>query len=231
MSATLNEDFHYRPKPIYTPPAPKGVYKKLMEARIRLQNTKLTKSGLNKFAGYQYFELGDFLPVIQEIFHDLGLCGLISYGREEAWLTITDTDDGSSIAVQSPVAEAGMKGITPIQGLGAVQTYLRRYLWMTAMEIVEHDALDATTGKGKPESFKSEPKAEWDALDKDTQEWMTDEAMAITVMLADNDISGAVAHLESLGMDNDYKVAFWSRLDSKQRSAIKKYQAEQRNSS
>jgi hypothetical protein len=35
-----------------------------MEARIRLQSTELKKSGLNKFAGYTYFELGDFIPAI-----------------------------------------------------------------------------------------------------------------------------------------------------------------------
>ncbi len=39
-----------------------GVYKKLMQARLELQETNLTKSGHNKFAGYKYFELGDFLP-------------------------------------------------------------------------------------------------------------------------------------------------------------------------
>ena len=57
-----------------------SVYSKLMEARIRLQNTKLNKSGHNKFAGYQYFELGDFLPQINQIFHEIGLCGIIKFG-------------------------------------------------------------------------------------------------------------------------------------------------------
>ena len=224
MSSTLNEDFPLTASQIgLVKTKPKGVYKKLMEARIRLQNTKLTKSGLNKFAGYQYFELGDFLPVIQEIFHDLGLCGLISYGREEAWLTITDTDDGSSIAVQSPMSEANLKGCHPVQNLGAVQTYTRRYLWVTAMEIVEHDALDATTGKGKPESFKSEPKAAWDELDKDTQDWMVNEAMAISIMIADSDIEGAFKHIEKLELEEDYRIAFESRLDSQQRALIKNY--------
>lgn len=207
-------------------PKTKGVHAKLMRARVDLQGRKLNKSGHNKFAGYQYFELGDFLPVVQEIFANLGLCGIISYGKEEAWLTITDTDDGSSVAVCSPMSEANLKGCHPIQNLGAVQTYVRRYLWVAAMEIVEHDALDATTGSDKKESAKSEAKSEWDKLDAETQAWMVNEAMAITVMLADGDIEGAVNHLEGLNMDVDYKIAFWSRLDSKQRSAIKKFQTE-----
>lgn len=127
-----------------------SVHKKLMEARIELQGTQLKKSGLNKFAGYSYFELGDFLPVIQSIFNRIGLCGVVSYTKDYAELAITDVEDGTMITISSPMAEANLKGTHPIQNLGAVETYQRRYLWMTAMEIVEHDILDASTGYEEP---------------------------------------------------------------------------------
>lgn len=39
-----------------------NIYKKLQKCRVDLQNSNLKKSGNNKFAGYSYFELGDFLP-------------------------------------------------------------------------------------------------------------------------------------------------------------------------
>lgn len=120
------------------------VHKKLMQARIKLQNTSLKKSGHNKFAGYSYFELGDFLPTINNIFSDIGLCGVISFDVDKATLTITDTDDGTQVQITSPMAEANLKGCHPIQNLGAVETYTRRYLWVTALEIVEHDALDSS---------------------------------------------------------------------------------------
>ena len=120
------------------------VHKKLMKARIQLQYSTLKKSGHNKFAGYSYFELGDFLPTVQSIFHEVGLCGVVSYDSEIASLTITDTDDGTSLVITSPMADANLKGCHPIQNLGAVETYTRRYLWVTAMEIVEHDALDSS---------------------------------------------------------------------------------------
>ncbi len=121
-----------------------SVHKKLMSARLKLQNTSLKKSGHNKFAGYQYFELGDFLPTINNIFNEIGLCGVISFDIDKATLTITDTDAGTQIQITSPMAEANLKGCHPIQNLGAVETYTRRYLWVTAMEIVEHDALDSS---------------------------------------------------------------------------------------
>ena len=120
-----------------------SVHKKLMAARVKLQSTEMKKSGLNKFAGYSYFELGDFIPHIQTIFNDLGLCGVVTFSTEYAQLCITDVEDGTVIVVTSPMAEANLKGAHPIQNLGAVLSYQRRYLWMAAMEIVEHDIIDA----------------------------------------------------------------------------------------
>jgi hypothetical protein len=136
-----------------------SVYKKLQDARLMLQNTKLTKSGKNKFAGYEYFELGDFLPPIQTICQKVGLCGVLSFNQEMAYLTIYDTDGGDSnfVTFTSPMASAALKGCHDVQNLGAVQTYLRRYLWTNAFEIVEHDSLDATTGN-QPVAKVEQPK-------------------------------------------------------------------------
>jgi len=136
-----------------------SVYKKLQEARIQLQNTKLNKSGKNKFAGYEYFELGDFLPQIQNICQKIGLCGTVSFDQTMAYLTIYDVDgtDRGFVTFTSPMSSAALKGCHDVQNLGAVQTYLRRYLWTNAFEIVEHDALDATTGGVEPVK-KAEPK-------------------------------------------------------------------------
>ena len=134
-----------------------NVYKKLQLARVLLQNTKLNKSGKNKFAGYDYFELGDFIPAIQSICEDIGLCGVISYTDQLATLTIYNTEGADKIDFTSPMSSAELKGCHAVQNLGAVQTYLRRYLWTTAFELVEHDALDATTGSME---VKPKPKVE-----------------------------------------------------------------------
>jgi len=103
----------------------------------------MKKSGLNKFAGYSYFELGDFIPHVQTIFNDLGLCGVVTFNTEYAQLCITDVDDGTVIVITTPMAEANLKGAHTIQNLGATLSYQRRYLWMAAMEIVEGDAVDS----------------------------------------------------------------------------------------
>lgn len=201
--------------------AEKSVYSKLMKARLTLQTRKLTKSGHNKFAGYQYFELGDFLPAVQEIFAELGLCGVVSYTAEMACLTITDIDSGGSVQITSPMGSAALKGCHEVQNIGAVETYQRRYLWVTAMEIVEHDALDATTGKETPASAKPVTKDVWDSLNADEQTWLSDIAQSVRTELNEKGANAALALLEEQGLSADYKVALWSRFDSKERSAMK----------
>jgi hypothetical protein len=135
-----------------------SIYKKLQSARVQLQSMKLNKSGNNKFAGYSYFELGDYLPQIQAIFNEVGLCGIVSFGLDVAELSIYETEGDGRIVISSPMSSAALKGCHDVQNLGAVQTYLRRYLWQSALEIVEHDALDAPTGKEKqpePVNYKA----------------------------------------------------------------------------
>jgi hypothetical protein len=203
-----------------------SVHKKLMEARLRLQNSPLKKSGLNKFAGYQYFELGDFLPTVMTIFNEIGLCGVISFGTELAKLTITDVDASmnNEIVIESPMAEASLKGCHPIQNLGASQTYLRRYLWVTAMEIVEHDALDATTGSDK--KAITPLTGAWEAMDEESQKFLQGIALDVIDLFDESGIEIAVKRLNAQILDNDEKAALWTRFDSKLRSAIKKFNAE-----
>jgi len=137
-----------------------NLYKKLAKARVELQGTSLKKSGKNDFKGFQYFELQDFLPKINDIFNRLGLCAVISFTTEVATLTIVNSDNPSEdrLTITSPMVQSEVKGCDPIQQLGAVETYQRRYLYLIALEIVEQDSIDPVTGS-KPES-KPEPKPE-----------------------------------------------------------------------
>lgn len=126
-----------------------NVYQKLSKVRVDLHSTPLQKSGNNAYAGYKYFELGDFLPTAIKLFDHYGLLAIDDFSsRETATLTIIDMDaPADRIVFSSPIAEANLKGCHPVQILGAQQTYIRRYLYTMALEIVEHDALDAATGK------------------------------------------------------------------------------------
>lgn len=135
------------------------VHKKLMQARIQLQSQALRKTGKNEFSGYGYFELGDFLPTVQAICAEVGLCGVVSFTADVATLTITDVDDGTSLQITSPMGNAKLKACHEVQNIGAVETFQRRYLWITAMEIVEHDALDGGAGADDGEGAGKTPPA------------------------------------------------------------------------
>ncbi len=198
------------------------VYHKLQTARIKLQSTQLKKSGHNKFAGYQYFELGDFLPTINQIFHELGLCSTVSFTADNAVLSIIDTDTGGRITFTSPMAEAQLKGCHPVQNLGATQTYLRRYLYVNALEIVEHDALDATTNSDAPKSAKPITLDVFDNMSKEDQDEIEIIATVVRHAITKGDVEGAVEYINEKELDADWKTALWSRFDSKQRSALKK---------
>jgi len=130
-----------------------NLFQKIQEARCQLQGLNLKKSGHNKFAGYNYFELGDILPAVNNINRELGLCTHVTFDNEFARLTIFDADDAEfkSIEFTSPMAKATLKGAHDIQNLGATETYQRRYLYMSAYEIVEADAVDSSKGKAPKE--------------------------------------------------------------------------------
>lgn len=121
-----------------------NVYAKLQAARMKLHDMELKKSGHNKFARYNYFELADFVVPALKIFDELKLCGVVSFGKEVATLTIVDLEGTSKLEITSPMSSAALKGCHEVQNLGAVETYIRRYLWVAALEIVEHDALDSS---------------------------------------------------------------------------------------
>jgi hypothetical protein len=124
-----------------------SVYKKLQEARAMLHNTNLEKSGENKFARFKYFELGDFIPKVTEIFNKIGLCGVVSFTPDMASLTVHDVDSDGTVVFTSPLIYASVEKTQPIQNLGSTHTYYRRYLWLMAMDIVENDVVDSVEQK------------------------------------------------------------------------------------
>jgi hypothetical protein len=115
-----------------------------------------------------------------------------------------------------------------VQNIGAVETYQRRYLWVAALEIVEHDALDATTGKDKPAAKKRGNGVVADVLANMPP--LSDEDRAYYDELGDAiheafDAAGAeeafnIMHGEHL--DNDQKIYLSAVLRSDVRAGLKK---------
>lgn len=132
-----------------------NVRQKLAKARLYFLNQKVKKSGKNMNLEFKYFELEDIVPPALRIFARVGLVSNTVFDGEKATMTILNTDNPTEEGIQfvAPYREVGQiisnkgKEVTnPMQALGSSITYLRRYLWMMALDITEPDDVDATLG-------------------------------------------------------------------------------------
>lgn len=122
-----------------------NVYQKLAEARVQYQSGNPKMSGENTFAKYKYFELADITPLINTIGKNLGFLCEVSFTETLGTLIFRDTEKPEDfITFTSPMSTASLKGCHEVQNLGAVETYIKRYLYQNAFEIVEADALNGT---------------------------------------------------------------------------------------
>ena len=151
------------------------VFEKLNEARLRFQNAGVQKSGHNKFAGYTYYELSDILPEINKLANELKFCCVVNFTPELATLDFCDLEKDERITFRSPMSDAQLKGCHNVQNLGAVETYIKRYLYQNCFEIVECDALDNSMNpndnQGEVESLISQVKAKLPSMTDAQQEW------------------------------------------------------------
>jgi hypothetical protein len=205
-----------------------NVYQKLNAARKKFHGIELKKSGHNKFAGYKYFELGDFIIPALAIFNEVGLTSIISFGKEEALMRIIDNDKPEDmIVITSPMSTAALKGCHEVQNLGAVQTYLRRYLWVAALEIVEHDALDQPINeKNVPEGKKGPvigaSQGIGDDLPDDIKDFLRDLSVAATELVNQGKAKSALAMIDEQALEGDQRIWLSNQMSSNVRSALKK---------
>ena len=207
-----------------------NVYQKLNAARAGFHNIQLKKSGHNKFAGYKYFELGDFIIPALEIFETVGLASIISFNKETADMRIINVEKPEEvITISSPMSTAALKGCHEVQNLGAVQTYLRRYLWVAALEIVEHDALDSSpqlTDEGVKKKGNApviSPRGGiGDDLPPEDKEFLQELAASVSGLVEVGQAIDALAMIDEQQLEADQKVYLSNQLNSTVRSALKK---------
>ena len=206
-----------------------NVYQRLNLAREAFHGSKLKKTGHNKFANYYYFELGDFLIPALQIFNSHGLAGIVSFGKDEASMSVINVDKPEErIVITSPMSTAALKGCHEVQNLGAVQTYLRRYLWVAALEIVEHDAIDSSPkteegvrAKG-PAPIISPRGGIGEDLPTEIKEFLQDMGNSVTELVKNGKAVEALAMIDEQQLEADQKVYLSNQLDAPTRSTLKK---------
>lgn len=139
----------------------KNVYQKLLEARARFLEEGVQKSGMNMHLSFDYFELKDIVPVVTKIFKEIGLIAINDFTEDNARLIIVNVDKPGDAAetiifsapfhqIKPIISNTGKQATNEMQALGSSITYMRRYLYMIAMDICEADEIEANIGK--PES-------------------------------------------------------------------------------
>lgn len=127
-----------------------NVYQKLIEAREKFLTSEINQSGKNMQLSFKYFELTDIVPTITHIFKDLGLLAVVRFTDTVATLTIVNTDNPEETIdfpapfnqIQPIVSNAGKQVTNDMQALGASITYMRRYLYLIAMDICVNDEIE-----------------------------------------------------------------------------------------
>jgi hypothetical protein len=120
-----------------------NIYQKLQKCRVDIQKTITKKSGKNTFSNYEYYELGDFLPQINQFMDKHQLTAIFNYTSEHATLTIINTEKtDEQVSFSTPVEVTQLKGCNGMQNIGGTQTFARRYLYVMAFEISEIDILN-----------------------------------------------------------------------------------------
>ncbi len=132
-----------------------NIYQKLQKTRVELQEMNLKPSGENTYSNYVYYELSDFLPAINALCNQNGLFTKFNIiddnHTEKAILSIHNAEEPTEkVTYTSKTAEVeigkkkdGTGGADPIQNLGGKLTYMKRYVYLNAFEIIEPDIVEA----------------------------------------------------------------------------------------
>lgn len=130
-----------------------NIYEKLLLAREMFASENVKKTGKNSYAEFKYFTLEDIVPVKNRIFKQLGIVDIIRFYQEpktaELYLINADNPE-ESVVFSCNLAPDNSLIKNPIQSEGAVQTYVRRYLYMLVLDIIEADLIEETSGKPEP---------------------------------------------------------------------------------
>lgn len=138
-----------------------NVYQKLLAARTKFLESNVEKSGKNMHLQFKYFELEDIVPTATRIFNEIGLIPIVTFDSNVATMTMVNVDNPEETAVffapfnqLAPIVSNSGNAVTnEMQALGSSITYMRRYLYMIALDICESDSVDAGIG-AKPAAPK-----------------------------------------------------------------------------
>ena len=150
--------------------------KSIIKIRVDLQKSKIKKSGQNKFAGFNYYELSDFLPTLNEMMLKEGVNDIYTVQDTSAKLTLIKGDESQTYEMpferfETPKNKNGQASMQDIQYLGALNTYYKRYLYLNAFGITDGEVIDGMDNKGLDTPEPKQPKQQQNKTAPKSTEW------------------------------------------------------------
>ncbi len=142
----------------------KNLNESIISIRVKLQNAKLKKSGKNTYAGFDYFELADFLPKLNELMLEEKINDKFYIKDNLAILELQKNEEVNVytmpfVLFETPLTYKKNKtgqflmdkegnyiqvpSMQDIQYLGALNTYYKRYLYLNAFGITDGEVIDS----------------------------------------------------------------------------------------
>lgn len=142
----------------------KSLNESIISIRVKLQNAKLKKSGKNTYAGFDYFELADFLPKLNELMLEEKINDKFYIKDNLAILELQKNEEINVytmpfVLFETPLTYKKNKSgqflidkegnyiqvpsMQDIQYLGALNTYYKRYLYLNAFGITDGEVIDS----------------------------------------------------------------------------------------
>ena len=126
----------------------KNLNESIASIKVKLQNSKLKKSGKNTFAGFEYFELADFLPRLNELMLEENINDQFTIEEDYAKLILIKGEERQEYKIpfqifDTPLNKNGSPSMQDIQYLGALNTYYKRYLYLNAFGITDGEVIDS----------------------------------------------------------------------------------------
>ena len=129
------------------------LFRKLTNARRDFKNKGIQARGENKFNNFKYITLEDIVNSAIDILADNDLCIHQKFYLNPPLVELVDLETGyvEHFGSRLTFEPDGKNTNQRLQGLGSTETYLRRYIYLQILDIVE---CDPDKNFGKPEKSK-----------------------------------------------------------------------------
>lgn len=136
-----------------------GTLERLAHVRLEVNKYLESKSGMNDVEGFNYFELKDFMPIVNNVFLKYRIIGVFGFPDEkQSRLEIKNFDNAEDTIIFTMNRVRVNGHGNPMQAEGAINTYSKRYLYMNALELCDKDIFDAQAfDKSKKDNIKGKP--------------------------------------------------------------------------